>query len=153
MQGYFSRKSSCNGLIGIVAEKVEQWSEMVYLNKCVKLSQKRVSRYILFDMEENKEIKENYDELIVEEMVKEEVREEFEELRQSIEKFSHRIGHIFSYYQTFTRGIVQGVGIAIGTSIIFVLLSAFLYQLFTYFDFGSDIKELLPVKHLPGGEK
>ena len=109
--------------------------------------------YILFIMEENKEVKENYDALIVEETVKEEVREEFEELRQSIEKLSHRIGHVFSYYQTFARGIVQGVGIAIGTSIVFVILSALLYQVFTYFDFGADIKELLPVKHLPGESK
>ncbi len=87
---------------------------------------------------------------VVNQEIKEEVREEYEELRQSIEKLSHNIKHLFSYWQVWLRGIVQGVGIAIGSGIVFVVLSAVLYQVFTYLGLGASVKDLLPVKNLPG---
>jgi hypothetical protein len=96
------------------------------------------------------ETKENYDAIAIEESVKEEIREEYEELRLSIDKLSSKIGKLFSYSQTFLRGIVQGVGIALGSGVVFVILSALLYQTFSYLGFGSEIKDLLPVKTLPG---
>lgn len=81
--------------------------------------------------------------------IKEEVREEYEELRLSIVELNKNIKDIFSYWKIWLRGIVQGVGIAIGSGIVFVILSALLYQLFTYFGLGPEVKGLLPVKNLP----
>ena len=93
--------------------------------------------------------KENYDALVENETIKEEVREEYEELRLSIERLNHKIASLFSYYQTFLRGVIQGVGIAIGSGIVFVILSALLYQLFAYLGVESGIRDFFPVKNLP----
>lgn len=93
--------------------------------------------------------KENYDALVENETIKEEVREEYEQLRLSIEKLNHKIASLFSYYQTFVRGVIQGVGIAIGSGVVFVILSALLYQLFSYLGVGSGISNFIPVKNLP----
>jgi len=91
------------------------------------------------------------DELLIEnEEIKEEIREEYDDLHDSINNLTYEIRHTFSYWQTLWRGIVQGVGVAVGSGIVFVILSAVLYQLFTYLGLGAEIKELLPVKYLPG---
>lgn len=87
--------------------------------------------------------------LIQRDEVKEEVREEYEELRLAIVDLNENIYDLFSYWKTWLRGIVQGVGIAIGSGIVFVILSALLYQIFTYFGLGPEIRGLLPVKNLP----
>lgn len=81
--------------------------------------------------------------------IKEEVREEYEELRLAVVELNENIHDLFSYWRTWLRGIVQGVGIAIGSSIVFVILSALLYQVFTYFGLGPEIRGLLPIKNLP----
>ena len=99
------------------------------------------------------ETKENYDAIVENETIREEVREEYEELRLTIDRLHRKMASMFSYSQTFLRGIVQGVGIAIGTSIVFVLLSALLFQVFSYFGVGTEIRDLLPVKDFPSATK
>lgn len=83
------------------------------------------------------------------EEVKEEVREEYEELRESITALNKTIHKVFSYWETWLRGIVQGVGIAIGSGIVFVILSALLYKIFVYVGLGPEVRGLLPIKNLP----
>ncbi len=83
------------------------------------------------------------------EEIKEEVREEYEELRVSINTLTHKIGYLFSYHQSFFRGVVQGVGITIGSGIVFVLLSALLYQVFSYLGFGTSMRSFFPVQDFP----